>query len=298
MCISPQLKINSSKQNCKSQGKVRSRSSRGWRPLKTGTPCWPSSGWGPPVRLRPPTHTCPWAAPSTHPTPTPLAEEASWYAHLPRVLSLSLDCTVPVRWGLPKQDIRPWEMCPGQQKSLAWSRHRHLPLSSSTPQVWRAADCLSKAGRGGGRWCSLWSENHSVFSDSLRPNGLYSPWDSPGQNTRVGSLSLLQGIFPTQGSNPGLPHCRLSLYQLSHKGCSLVETQMSESHTEECWKKWTTATHLLSALPCPPWTRTQKACRYRRQTQTRPREAIWTNRRAQRQTRKRIEFNDIYPGNG
>ena len=47
---------------------------------------------------------------------------------------------------------------------------------------------------------------------------IYSPWNSPGQNTGVGSLSLLQGIFPTQGSNPGLPHCRQTLYQLSHKG--------------------------------------------------------------------------------
>ena len=44
------------------------------------------------------------------------------------------------------------------------------------------------------------------------------PWNSPGQNTGVGSLSLLQGIFPTQGSNPGLPHCREILYQLSHNG--------------------------------------------------------------------------------
>ena len=48
--------------------------------------------------------------------------------------------------------------------------------------------------------------------------GLYSPWNSPGQNTGVGRLSLLQEIFPTQGSNPGLPHCRRILYQLSHKG--------------------------------------------------------------------------------
>ena len=47
---------------------------------------------------------------------------------------------------------------------------------------------------------------------------LYSPWNSPGQNTGAGSLSLLQGIFPTQGSNPGLLHCRRILYQLSHKG--------------------------------------------------------------------------------
>ena len=60
--------------------------------------------------------------------------------------------------------------------------------------------------------------SRSVVSDSLRPHGLYSPWNSPGQNTGVGSLSLLQGIFPTQGSNPGLPHCRWILYQLSHKG--------------------------------------------------------------------------------
>ena len=49
------------------------------------------------------------------------------------------------------------------------------------------------------------------------PHGLYSPWNSPGQNTEVGSLSLLQGIFPTQGSNPGLPHCRQILYQLSYQ---------------------------------------------------------------------------------
>ena len=55
------------------------------------------------------------------------------------------------------------------------------------------------------------------MSDSLQPHGLYSPWNSPDQNTGVGSLSLLQEIFPTQGSNPGLLHCRQILYQLSHR---------------------------------------------------------------------------------
>ena len=45
-----------------------------------------------------------------------------------------------------------------------------------------------------------------------------SPWDSSGQNTGMGGCSLLQGIFPTQGSNPGLPQCRWILYQLSHQG--------------------------------------------------------------------------------
>ena len=44
------------------------------------------------------------------------------------------------------------------------------------------------------------SESHSVMSDSLRPHGLYSPGNSLGQNMGVGSLSLLQGIFPTQVS--------------------------------------------------------------------------------------------------
>ena len=62
------------------------------------------------------------------------------------------------------------------------------------------------------------SESCSVVSNSLQPHGLYSPWDSPGQNTGVGSLSLLQGIFPTQGSNPSLLHCRQILYQLSYEG--------------------------------------------------------------------------------
>ena len=50
------------------------------------------------------------------------------------------------------------------------------------------------------------------LSDSLQPHGLYSPWNSPGQTTGVDSHSRLQGIFPTQGSNPYLPHCRQILY--------------------------------------------------------------------------------------
>ena len=62
------------------------------------------------------------------------------------------------------------------------------------------------------------SEGHSVVSNSLPSHGLYSPWNSPGQSTGVDSCSLLQGIFPTQGSNLGLPHCRWILYQRNHKG--------------------------------------------------------------------------------
>ena len=66
------------------------------------------------------------------------------------------------------------------------------------------------------------NESHSVASYSLWPHGLYSSWNSPGHNTGVSSHSLLQGIFPIQELNPGHPHCRWILYQLSNSGASLV----------------------------------------------------------------------------
>ena len=62
----------------------------------------------------------------------------------------------------------------------------------------------------------------SCPSNSLGSRGLYSPWNSPGQSIRVGSLCLLQGIFPTQVLKPGLPHCRRILHQLSHKGSQRI----------------------------------------------------------------------------
>ena len=80
--------------------------------------------------------------------------------------------------------------------SLAWRI-----LSITLPSMWKSE-----------------SENCSVTSDSSWHNRLYSPWNFPGQNTGIGSCSLLQGILPTQRSNPGLPHCRWILYQLSHQG--------------------------------------------------------------------------------
>ena len=59
-----------------------------------------------------------------------------------------------------------------------------------------------------------------------------STWNSPGQNTGVGSLSLLQGIFSTQGLNPGLPHCRQILYQLSHKDIIKVLNRFTHHYLE------------------------------------------------------------------
>ena len=78
-------------------------------------------------------------------------------------------------------------------------------------KLWLGAGCSP------GSWGYHWKWKWRSLSP-VRPFATYSPWNSPGQNTGVGCLSLLQGIFPTQGSNSSLPHCRRILYQLSHKG--------------------------------------------------------------------------------
>ena len=113
------------------------------------------------------------------------------------------------------------------------------------------------------------SESGSVVSDSLRPHGLFSPCNSPGQNTGVGSLSLLQRIFPTQGSNPGLQHCRRLLYQLNHKasprilewvkikvkllGCvRLFETPRTVAHQASPSMEFSTGVGSLSVTPRDP----------------------------------------------
>ena len=84
-----------------------------------------------------------------------------------------------------------------------------------------------------------WKWSHSVVSDSLRPCGLkpirlLCPWDSPGKNTGVGCHFLFQGIFPTQGSNPSLLHCRQMLYPLSHQG----SPEYTKNHWILHFKRW------------------------------------------------------------
>ena len=66
------------------------------------------------------------------------------------------------------------------------------------------------------------SESHSVVSNSLLPHQLYSPWNSAGHSIGLGSLSLLQEVFLTQGLNPGLLHCRQILNQLNRKGSPIL----------------------------------------------------------------------------
>ena len=93
-------------------------------------------------------------------------------------------------------------------------------------------------------WLYVKSECCSVMSDSVWPHGLHSLWNSLGQNTGVGSLSLLQGIFPTQESNQGLLHCRQILYQLSYRGSFYMYMKC------DCYWPWRVA--IGQETPCKP----------------------------------------------
>ena len=71
-----------------------------------------------------------------------------------------------------------------------------------------------------GKFLRLVTRSSLTFCDPIdySPPGSSVHGDSPGKNTGVGCHALLQGIFPTQESNPGLPYCRQILYYLSHQG--------------------------------------------------------------------------------
>ena len=102
----------------------------------------------------------------------------------------------------------------------------------------------------------LWlteSESCSVVSDSLQCHGLYSPWNSSDRNSGVGSLSLLQGIFPTQRWNSALPHCRWILYQLNHRGSPwLMEASTQSTFIFTWYSPYFIYFHECSLLPTKP----------------------------------------------
>ena len=87
------------------------------------------------------------------------------------------------------------------------------------------------------------------MSDSLQSHGLYSPWNSPGQNTGVGSRSLLQKIFPTQESNLGFLHCGWILYQLSHKGSNAGDPWFDSWVGKIHWRRARLPTPVFLGLP-------------------------------------------------
>ena len=93
-----------------------------------------------------------------------------------------------------------------------------------------------------------------------------SPWDSPGENTAVGSLSHLQGILPTQGSNPGLPHGRQTLYQLSHKGSPrILECVAYPIYSSSSWPRNPTRVSCIAGGFFTSWAINRvKSARHRR----------------------------------
>ena len=152
-----------------------------------------------------------------------------------------------------------------------WPQELQDPLKASSitshQRTGRSSDCIFR----GGKWqnktafcCYLCRQAHlytvalnikvksesvgrSVLFDSMQPHELQParllcPWNSPGKSTGVGSHSLLQGIFPIQGSNPGLLHCRQILYHLNHQG-----SPKSLFKLHSCLKA-----HLIS-LPVERW---------------------------------------------
>ena len=107
------------------------------------------------------------------------------------------------------------ELGPGMFNRWSGPSHAQPKHKSSLVQPSLLPVENTKAPTGEVTWKWKESESHSVVPDSLRPHGLYSLWNSIGQNTGVGSLSLLQGIFPTQGLNQGFLHCNW-VQSLSH----------------------------------------------------------------------------------
>ena len=107
-------------------------------------------------------------------------------------------------------------------KMLGWTRKQNVRRNVLLKEYFHIAGLLSLNLREEIHWKNSANqircerESHSVVSNPLQPHGLYIPWNSPGHNTGVGSLSLPQRIFQTQGLNPGLLHCRWILYQLSY----------------------------------------------------------------------------------
>ena len=142
-----------------------------------------------------------------------------------------MDCSVQFSRSVVSDSLRPHESqhtrppCPSPSPGVhsnshpsSWCCHPAVSSSvipfSSRPPIPPSIIVFSNESTLCMRWPKYWS-----FSFSIIPSKEHcSPWNSPGHNTGVGSLSLLQGISPTQGLNPGPPHYRWILYQLSHKG--------------------------------------------------------------------------------
>ena len=152
-------------------------------------------------------------------------------------LSVGLALPLPVPWSIPFWSGKPGTIVEIQLFQDGWAGRSQATWGALGNQMRRGTETrCTEAGPEAGPQAqpTLWPPPGSTYhgfplwrqgspcvscpvvSDSLWPRGLQPawlphPWDSPGKNTRVGCHALLQGIFPTEGSNPGLLHCRRSL---------------------------------------------------------------------------------------
>ena len=142
-----------------------------------------------------------------------------YYGFLLCVCVQSLSCATPTDYSPPGSSVRGIFLA-RVLKWVAISSSRHSsPTQGWNPHLqhllhWQA-DSLP---------LSHLSESRSIVSNSLQLHGLSATkllsrqsMEFSGKNTGVGCHFLLQGIFPTQGSNPGLPPCRQTLYHLNHR---------------------------------------------------------------------------------
>ena len=171
----------------------------------------------------PQTHLRPhcWLATSTTSHPTP--PSASTYFQF----SLS---SFPRGWRWP-QSYRP------DEQTSATAREERAGLEDLTSMrvavtVWSPGPTC--------RWGSQQARCRSIMSNFSTPwtvaTRILYPWDSPSNNTGVGCHALFQGIIPAQESNPGVLHCRQTLYHLSHPG-SLLRTKWTQNKAKPR-KKW------------------------------------------------------------
>ena len=136
----------------------------------------------------------------------------------------------------------PWTVARQAALSVGFSRQKYwsglpCPPPGELPDLCLTSNlCLMSPALAGGFFTT---------SATLEAHGLLSTAFFSGKNTGAGSLSLLQGIFPTQGSNPGLLYCRQILYQLNHQGSPF--TSLFEANKNSSWD--TVEEHLAPRVP-------------------------------------------------
>ena len=130
------------------------------------------------------------------------------------------------------------------------------------------------------------------MSDSSQLHGLYSLWNSPGQNTGVVSLSLFQGIFPTQGWNTGLPYCRQILYQLSNKWSPrILEWVAYPLFSRSSWPRNRTRVSCIAGRFFTNWAIGGKKCQITRKETKRSNDQRATNKNKNKQTKQKRSNN-------